>query len=340
MDSIKIWELIGRKLAGEAKTNELTAIDQWLKESEENALLYEQLKEQWLAYRENPPPSSSKEVFHRLIYRITEEENQSARKLPFFNLVQSWSRIAATVTVIAILSGLAYFIVNNKILTSGTGIVEQVNPKGVQTKIQLSDGSVVWLNADSKLVYPKTFEGNTREIHLTGEAFFEVARLPEKPFIIHLPQGPQVKVLGTSFNVKAFQEDDVVETSVITGKVAFIQTVEQKNTTVLIDPNHKATYSKSTGQIVKKQVDSHEDMAWTQGKLVFRATPLEEIARTLERTYGITVDFSHEDLKNCRLTATFQEKNIDDVARLLAIAQEIDYVLVDGHLTLQGEGCN
>ena len=98
---------------------------------------------------------------------------------------------------------------------------QKQNAKGVKSTIELADGSKIWLNADSKVQYPALFNGSTREVYLNGEAFFDIAKNPSKPFIIHLSNGT-VRVLGTSFNIKAYDNEPVVETSVATGKVAFI----------------------------------------------------------------------------------------------------------------------
>lgn len=339
MDSAKIWELIGRKLAGEATAEELEAIDRWKKEDKDNLLIYEQIKQQWFSYQENLPLSSSKEVFQKVANRIAEKELILPTKPLAFTLNQPLIRIAAAILILAIFSGLAYFAINQTLISDAQEIITHFNPKGVQTKIQLPDSSVVWLNADSKLSYPITFDEEIREIHLIGEAFFQVKHLSGKPFIIKLPQDQEVKVLGTSFNIKAFQEDEIVETSVVTGKVAFINAADNSQETVLIDPNHKATFNKNSGQIVKEQVDSQEDIAWIEGRLIFRATSLEEIAKTLERTYNVKVYFENESLKLCKITASFQKKEIEEIARLIAIAQEIEYELINGQLTFKGEGC-
>src|SRR5690606_35682657 len=132
--------------------------------------------------------------------------------------------------------------------------------------------------------------------YLSGEAYFDIAKDTARPFIIQLDSN-QIKVLGTSFNVKAYAEDDIVEATVVSGEVAFIRTgslasKDQKDT-LLLTPNFKARYSKHTGTITKTEADTRLDTAWKDGKLVFKSTVLSDVGKVLERTFGKEVVFSN-----------------------------------------------
>ncbi|MBC7849525.1 MAG: FecR domain-containing protein [Chitinophagaceae bacterium] len=204
-----------------------------------------------------------------------------------------------------------------------TNIEEKRNTKGVRSIIELSDGSKVWLNADSKIEYPRLFEGDTREIHLNGEAFFDVVKNPKKPFIIHLTNGT-VNVLGTSFNVRAYSNEKIVETSVATGKVAFIPKYRNKNRkadTVFITPNNKVSYTLTEENIKLLPTEVVDDKAWTEGRLIFKARSLEDIAIELERNFGKKAVFLDDEARSYILTGSFQNNTLEEILYYLSLSK-------------------
>ena len=218
---------------------------------------------------------------------------------------------------------------------------QRSNPKGTKSKVLLADGTTVWLNVDSKLWFPTAFNGPRREVYLEGEAFFDVKRNEQQPFIIHLG-GNQVRVLGTSFNVKAYGDDAQVETAVVTGCVAFIGSAARaaaRPDTVFVVPNQKVVLQKTTGELRTETVDAHDYGAWNQRSLVFAGTPLTEVARTLARNYNVTVRFANKDLRTCRLTGRFRNQSLAEVVRLVDLTGAFDFELHGSTLTIGGAGC-
>ncbi len=215
-------------------------------------------------------------------------------------------------------------------------VMEKHNTKGTRSLITLADGSTVWLNADSKLTYPQAFNGNTREVALTGEAFFDIVKNRKRPFIIHLTKG-SLKVLGTSFNVKAYEGSETIETSVVTGKVAFIPTTVNPSTktdTTFITPDMKAIYKVSSGQVITVPTVALEDKDWTEGKLVFRNASLREIAEVLNRNFGKDVIFGNEEMANYRLTGSFTNNTLEEILYYLSRSKPFTYRITETQVLL------
>lgn len=339
MNEERIWELIGRQLAGEANKKEVAEIEQWRHTHPDNDKIYQTICEYWQS-KEAVPTSHARHVWSILEKRINEhgyqeEKTHVSQKFYLWKLL----KVAAVITLLLV-SGLIFFHYRKQLFSDVTAKTE-INPKGKRSKFTLPDGSQVWLNADSKLSYSDAFGEDKREIHLSGEAFFEVVRSPDLPFVIYLDNS-RIQVLGTSFNVKFYKNDETVETSVLTGKVAFIRKTEnaiQQDTAYYITPNYKLAFSKSSGLVEKLKVDSREDMAWTKGKLIFKNATWNAIAKTLERNYNTSIEFDNDALRNCRLTATFNGKTLKEILELIAMTQEFSYKTEQNRIVIMGRGC-
>lgn len=220
--------------------------------------------------------------------------------------------------------------------TAADSVVEKQNAKGTRSIIILADGSKVWLNADSRLQYPVAFEGATREVELSGEAFFDVAKNKQKPFIIRLKKG-MVKVLGTSFNIKAYDDAPLVETSVATGRVVFIPGAAaggQTTDSIVLTHDRKAVYHINAGTVETLATSSATDKAWTEGKLIFDQSPIEEIAAVLERNFGKQVIINDEELKSYRFTGSFANDRIEDILYYLSKSKPFTYRITETQVTL------
>jgi transmembrane sensor len=331
-------ELIGRVLANEASSAEKSELESWLNQHPDNRRMFEALADVWQQPADSSRLPQTGQAFGQIMDRIAD-----ARKQPE-PAQRSWLRswpAAATVLLALCLGILAYVYLQSADRVPDS-YARAVTPTGERTTITLADGSTVWLNTASRLHYPEKFDGHTREVHLDGEAFFNVQSNPEKPFIIHLPDG-QIRVLGTSFNVKAYREDKQIETTVVSGKVAYIRYgkgLMAKNDTVIIVPDYQVIQSPKTREIKPLPVTSAHAKAWTEGKLIFTATPLDQAARTLERWYGIPVTLADPRLANCRLTGTFQDQSLEEVMTLIAMTKEFQYQLSSEALVITGKGCD
>jgi ferric-dicitrate binding protein FerR (iron transport regulator) len=215
-------------------------------------------------------------------------------------------------------------------------LMEKHNAKGTKSIIQLPDGSRIWLNADSRLRYPEEFKGGAREVFLNGEAFFDVARSKDHPFIIHLATGT-IRVLGTSFNVRAYDNENVVETSVATGRIAFIpkyRGTHKNQDTVYLAPDHKASFTFTRDELSTSATSSVEDKAWTEGKLIFRGLTMEQIGVELERNFGKKVVFVDNGPKEFVFTGSFENNSLDEIMYYLTRTKNFSYKITNTELLI------
>lgn len=194
-------------------------------------------------------------------------------------------------------------------------------PKGSEFKIVLGDGTRVWMNAQTKLSYPESFQGERREVFLTGEAYFEVVYDVEKPFVVKTAD-MGITVLGTSFNVKAYPEDEYVITTLVTGSVS--QEYIKSGKEIVLSPSDQAIYTKSNGVLKVGQVDVNEYISWKSGRIILKDCSLKEIFRELARWYDFEVEYRKEGLENTRFYINMDR--YDDVRAVLDKLQKTNGV--------------
>jgi transmembrane sensor len=188
-------------------------------------------------------------------------------------------------------------------------------PTGGQYNIVLADGTKVYLNAVSSIKYPTQFNGDQRVVELDGEAYFEVAKNKNKPFIVK--SGDQdIEVLGTHFNVHAYDNEAVVKTTLLEGSVA----VTYKNQKSILKPGQQSNVSEKLNKITIKQVDTEAAIAWKNGRFKFDNADLKTVMRQLERWYGIKVEY-RGDVSDVRFNGgTFMNKNLSEVLKVLELS--------------------
>lgn len=225
----------------------------------------------------------------------------------------------------------------------------KVSNAGERKSFQLPDGSKVMLNAGSTINIAQNFNEQTREITLEGEAFFDVTHNPAKPFIIHT-SSMDVKVLGTTFNVKAYASDKITETSLIKGSVEI--TLNKSNRKkIILHPNEKivlpnipvdAAAKKGSGSNGPAAVDYRiadltyinselVETSWTEDRLAFNEDSFEEIAAKLSRWYNVSIRVEDEEIKQYRFTATFDQKTITQVLDALQLSRHFDYKIEENN---------
>ena len=175
-------------------------------------------------------------------------------------------------------------------------------PKGGEYELILPDGTHVWINSDSELSFPTQFDSTRREVFLTGEAYFSVTKDKEKPFIVKVNEDIEIKVLGTQFNVQAYQDENTIETTLCEGSV----NVSDGKQKVTLTPSLQAVYSKSTKNLITRKVDTRLYSSWKDGLFVFENKTLEEIMTTLSRWYNIHVFYANQAVKTYHFTGDLE----------------------------------
>ncbi|MFA9388489.1 MAG: FecR family protein [Prolixibacteraceae bacterium] len=218
-------------------------------------------------------------------------------------------RRVAAVAIILIASALTIYVINSKL--SPNELIVQTNQSERGNEIVLSDGSKIWLNKNSKITYPETFKGKTRRVSLNGEAYFEIAKNPNKPFIVETDHS-EVKVLGTSFNIATDSLQTV--TSVATGKVNVKS--NYSNSSVNLLPDDMATVSKNALQ--KSQITNPNYLSWKTGVFHFEDTPLHDVVRDLNTFYNKTIVLKSTNQEQL-FSAHFDNTKLEDIIEILEI---------------------
>lgn len=259
-------------------------------------------------------PRAAKE---RTRKQIDEKIKKDIRRIWF----KRASTIAASILIPILIISTVYFYKEMDHYKQIPNIVS-VN-KGQRAGITLPDGTIVHLNSESKLTYTPDFNGKLREVVLEGEAFFEVTPNKEKPFIVKTSVF-DVEVLGTSFNVSVYNDENIVETALMEGKVKLtMQGCPSKP--VYLTPSQKFIYSRSDRQGTISIMEGDTELAWKQGILAFNAEPLEEVFRKIERWYGVTMHYDKESLVNDNFTGQFKMISIQEMMNILRMHYNLKF---------------
>jgi ferric-dicitrate binding protein FerR (iron transport regulator) len=262
-------------------------------------------------------------------------QQDSGRHFNLKKLVMNpFSRIAAAVIfgVLLLISGYEVWYTPS----AKVDLLEISSNDQVINTFSLPDGTLVSLNSNTKIKYPKKFGRATREVSIEGEAFFEVTPNKNKPFIIHAGKA-QIKVLGTSFNVSAYPEAKQVEVIVETGKVQVlnkIDEVKQSNELILV-PGDKGTLVYSSNLLRKTTNHNPNFLAWKTHSLIFKATSLGEVIGNLEKVYKVDIQLADPGLNRLRLTAQFNNYSLDFILKVIETTFQIDVQKVDGQYILK-----
>lgn len=348
----RFLELVSLKLSGEADPAELAELETYLKEHPAESFRLDMLTNVWNS-RHNGHAVNRKEAFNRHMQRLSnhlsepvlqyetpepaEETMERDHKQPRRYRALWWaSGIAA-----ALLIGIFIY---PRLADTERGIKPTAHntvstKRGSKSKVQLPDGTQVWLNADSRITYNENFLGKQREVELSGEAFFDVVRDESRPFIIHTA-AIDVKVLGTAFNVRSYADEKNTETALIRGSVEITLVKSPDKKKIILKPNDKLIVDNAGATLQReednktnipvltlakikyeKQDSAAKETLWVKNKLAFDGYPIEVVALMLERWYDITVTIADEKLKKEKFTGTFLEgEDLQTVLEALRIA--------------------
>ena len=363
METERIWTLLSRKLANDSMDAELAELKELLAQNPEAVPIVQKITEDW-----KQPPAEDSE-FMEATYMLhlqrmknagvsffSDSDHKTTLQVPIvrFKKAKPMAFLAIAASVITFL--IIYSHTTDKQPFSQSSLhtaspsampgKEIVSENGTRTKTILPDGSVVWLNAGSKISYQGNFSGAMREIKLEGEAYFDVAKNPARPFIVHAGS-INIKVLGTAFDVKSYPADSVIETTLIRG---LIQVSKQddgnNNDAVYLHPNQKLTFVKSgklstlkisanqaiqpesVFSISKVDIADEKDLtetAWIYNRLKFRGDDFETLAKKLERWYNVKIYFKDDAVKKLRFNGSFENENVQQAFDALQLANPFSY---------------
>lgn len=353
MEEQNRWELLSRYLAGECTEREKREVESWANSSAEAKEEFKQYNAIWEATSKAKAaavePDTDK-MWRNILYRIDAENTETAqmnepgpvsvvapdgaaRIVPFY---KKYSQVAAAVVFAFFVAMLAYLFFTNY-TTPHAELSSRSTGAGEKAEFLLADGTHIWLNEQSSLRYPVNFNNGTREVYLEGEAFFEVARDEQQPFIIYAGQAI-TQVLGTSFNVQAINKDEVAVT-VVSGKVMLYDAGNADNK-VLLEKGDRGIYYQKKQQLAKDQNKDLNFLAWQTGVLTFRNTEVSTMVSNLEMFYNVQIKVANDAINNCRITATFDNQPLEEVLEVLSLTLDINYVIKGDKIIFKGEGCS
>jgi len=363
----KFWSLLSKKLSNEATSKELAELQSILLSNPDLHPQADMLTEMWQQEVLINKSITSEAAYMRHIMKHKDEffVEENSIEINSADIVSEadpgFSRTLFSKKKLISLSFLALMILTTGVvylfsqkrgtkLPTEQGISSIVTRNGNRTKIVLPDGSQVWLNAGSNLDYNNSvFNKDLREVTLNGEAYFDVTRDPDKPFIIHTKK-MDIKVLGTVFNVRSYSNEKIAEASLIKGSIE-VTLKDRKDQKIVLKPNekisianeeprvepkqNKITLAKSNispvPQIVVKELKPNPtyniigEIAWTQNKLYFEDENLEDIALRMERWFGKKVTIANESLKTVHYTGNFENETMEEVLSYLKLSRSFSF---------------
>ena len=320
------FEIFERYILNTASPDEVKTLCEWVNKNTE---ISEWLEKQILDSPDNMNKELQLRMFNDIkttlqIEKPTEPELNESKVTSgsAFSGLKTWMRIAA-MFVLPFISALGvYLFMSDKNVTEPLLVSVE---RGQKASITLPDGSKVWLNSLSELTYNSDFNTEKRELLLDGEAYFEVASNPDKPFVVRSNE-ITVEALGTAFGVKAYTDDVSVSSILMHGKVR----VTTPNGTIILKPNERIQYDRELATTRQSSVTNAVDFTgWIHNELRFENESLYEITRNIQRIYNVEIIFSTERLKKLRYTGTVDNNSLESVLNLISLTSPVSFK-IDG----------
>lgn len=287
------------------------------------------LEAEWEEFEDHSPLSEEK---MKTLYEGLHIRSEEVK--PRFTLKRYWMQIAASLLLLIAgsLTVLTFMQRNEINALAEQNVVIRSGDYG-KSLVTLPDGTIVHLNAKSSLTYSQDFGRNDRKVALSGEGFFEVKKDTEKKFTVGTGY-MDIAVLGTKFNVYAYETKDIVEMSLVEGSVD-VTTSRPPYQSIRVKPNEKVVYNKRTGNLLHERTSNKMETAWMNKELVFRSERLENVFRCLSRKFAVTFSVDDETLLNDVYTSTFDDENVESIMRVLKYHYKFKYTNEDGVISIQ-----
>ncbi|MFC2129672.1 FecR family protein [Bacteroidota bacterium] len=327
-------------LAGEANEQLVREIEHWLSLSDENKALLNELEAAWVEsgkLKISPVVVDVDAAWNKLSAKMDAEEKPvvelGSERRSVSRFTQTFIRIAAVVVL-----AVGLWAIRNAILKPE---IQMFVSEDTVEEIDLSDGSVVSMNENTRIRVAEKFTDKTRELELKGEAFFEIEPDKDKPFIIRAEEA-YIRVLGTSFNVKAHEAAKEVEVYVEEGMVMLyaIDELSSDTSSVILNMGETGVYDRVSGEVLKMGRTDARVLYWLNKTLIFEETELSKVFELLEIVYETSIVCEDSTVYNCRLDATFKDEKIDYILEVVAITFGLEVELKDdATYYIKGEGC-
>ncbi len=355
-----INEIIPRILSGESTTEDDLFFIDWLEKDRENVKVFSEKEKLWnsidIVY--NRYRFDHRKAFTKFRYAASNYKKPKSRHSFYSTRLKTclgWA--AAGLLLLGLGSLITYFIISNSYPSPAN--YEVIVPVGSRSNITLADGTSVWLNAGSRLTYSRNFGEYDRKVHLEGEGYFDVNKQNRHPFTVITSQ-LEIVATGTSFNVKSYHEEEIIQTTLVSGSLIINRTNHKtRETGLLLEPNQQITYYKKSSEfilkdddkdrpvgvedgliaedsiverdipkiVLSKGVDPDIFISWKDNRLIFDNETFSSIAVKLERRFGARIVINDEEIKNKQFKGVFDEISMEQALTALQFASNFDFYI-------------
>lgn len=326
MEKTDYIKLFDKFLQKQASAEEIRLLIQWLKS---DGSFQDWTNDEWDAASSEMDTKLQRKLLGQIKDKINQDHTIQLPEKSKSRRLYLWAGRVASVVLLVLLTGISvyYYATGRQDMQDMIVSVE----KGQKANVVLPDGSKVWVNSDSKLSYGSRFNKKERVLQLEGEAYFEVASDKDRPFIVETNE-MAVRALGTSFNVKSYEDENSASTVLRTGRVE----VTTDSDCLILNPNEKIVFNKQTGHAQKSSIDNATDyINWKYNELTFNGETFENIAHTLERYYNTRIIFESESLKKYRFTGTPGNTSLESILQILSLTSPLSYEVKDSMIILR-----
>ncbi len=323
--------LILKSFSGKLEKDEQLLLDSWMAESEENKLEYKSYRELW---------NKSKELVLSDTIDVEAALTKTKSRLSFSRGKKRWLIIARQVAAVLLISfalaSLYHYFGSNG---NNQPIYQDVSTgHGMHTSLTLADGTKVWLNSDSHLRFPLSFNNlDMRKVQLEGEAFFKVASNKDFPFVVSTGD-LDIKVLGTSFNVSAYADYNEMTVALEEGKISLLEPGVSENKVLTMKPNQVATFNRESRKLrLAEEKELEKYSAWREGRLTFFGDNIQTVEQKMEKWYNVDIVIADDEIRQYHFTATFTDETLNQALSLLCSSSGLTYEIVGAERQPDGE---
>lgn len=330
-------ELIFKVLNKEASESENEIFQEWVDRSSRNKKIFLHLERLWL---ESNGIADYYKIDQEQAWGVIYKKMMPKAK---HRILQPMIKVAAVIAIAYLLGALSMYFIHTKPQQRGVAVSKEIivkAPLGSKTEVELSDGTKVWLNSGSEIRYPAIFDQNQRDIHLIGEAYFDVEKNGKTPFFVHTDD-IDIKVLGTRFNVKSYTEEELVETTLEEGSISINK--KGSDQILKLQPKEKAIFVKNIEKmptkaaerfVVVEDIDTEIYTCWRNKKLVFKREKLSTLAIKMERWYNVQISVGNKKLADEMVTGKFENESVEQALQALQISMPFKYQINKNQITI------
>lgn len=325
MEEHNIDLLISRYLSGQASEEELSALEEWARQSPENAKILQSFQAIKTAKIRESKLIFANRSFEKIKSKV-QDKSQRSITLKRNHRLFYFMRIAAGFALLGLIAWIAHYFID---ISTPEQVYQpeyafKANAPGQKSMIYLPDGSTLWLNSESSIRYEKNFIDTARIVHLKGEAYFMVKKDTLKPFIVQAGN-TLVTALGTTFNVEANGEADLISIALESGRVKVQQQDQKMHNGVILHAGELARVPVSGNQIQVSNFDPMSTLAWKDGIIYFKDAQFDEVIQRLERWYGIKFQYEKRPSNTWHFSGTFRNENLENILLTLSYGEKLHF---------------